>query len=108
MKAFLYDQAAHRIIFAAGAVARLREELERISATRPIFICTPGRRTSVEETAKNLSGMSIAVHAGAKMHVPIETVHAACDAATSHRADSIVAFGGGSAIDTSKATALLL
>ena len=40
------------------------------------------------------------------MHVPIETVRTAREAAERHQADSIIAFGGGSAMDTSKAAGL--
>jgi alcohol dehydrogenase class IV len=50
--------------------------------------------------------MTAAVHAEAVMHVPIETLAAARDAAKAHNADAIVAFGGGSAIDTSKGVGL--
>src|SRR6185369_9040758 len=49
-----------------------------------------------------------AIHAEAVMHVPIETIYAARNAARQHRADVIIAFGGGSAIDTSKAVGLEL
>src|SRR5215510_6852090 len=108
VKAFIYDQAAARVIFDVGSLARLRDELERLAAKRPIFISTPGRRHDVEQQASNLTGMTPAIHADAVMHVPIETIAAAREAATSHAADSIVSFGGGSAIDTSKAVGLEL
>lgn len=62
----------------------------------------------VETTAQNLGGMTIAVYSEAVMHVPIETIAAATVTAEQHRSDSIVAFGGGSAIDTSKAVGLKL
>lgn len=52
--------------------------------------------------------MRVAVHAEAVMHVPIETINSARSVAQQHRADSIIAFGGGSALDTSKAVGLEL
>jgi maleylacetate reductase len=52
--------------------------------------------------------MTAAIHADAVMHVPIDTIASAREAATRHAADSIVSFGGGSAIDTSKAVGLEL
>lgn len=108
MKDFVFDQPASRVIFGVGAFARLREEIERLGVTRPIFIATPGRRQNAEQAAQNLTGMAASVHAEAVMHVPIETVNAARDAAQRHQADSVIAFGGGSAIDTSKAVGLEL
>src|SRR5262245_28225446 len=108
MKDFVFDQPGYRVLFGVGMFARLREELERLGVKRPLFICTPGRRKDAEQAATNLTDMAAAVHAEAVMHVPIETVVAAREAARGHEADSIVAFGGGSAIDTSKAVGLEL
>ena len=102
---FIYDQPASRVLFAVGALARLREEVLRLNLNRPLFICTPGRATNAEKAAQDL-GMTAAIFAKAVMHVPIETIHAALEAAKAHKADSIIAFGGGSAIDLSKAVAL--
>jgi maleylacetate reductase len=108
MKEFIYDVAPARVIFGVGAFSRLREEVERLDAKRPFFISTPGRRKDAEQSARDLTGMTAAVHAEAVMHVPIATVLKARDAALGHRSDSIVAYGGGSAIDTSKAVGLEL
>jgi maleylacetate reductase len=105
VKEFVYNQNPIRIVFGVGAVARLREELDRLGAHRPLFIATPGRRADAEKAS---SGMTAAIHAAAVMHVPIETIAAAANSAKVHDADSIVAFGGGSALDTSKAVGLEL
>jgi alcohol dehydrogenase class IV len=108
LRTFTYDQPASRVIFGVGAFSRLHEEVERLGVNRPLFISTPGRRKDVEQAAKSLTGMEAAIHAEAVMHVPIETIAAARDAAARHQADSIIAFGGGSALDTSKAVSLAL
>src|SRR5262245_22543483 len=108
MQNFIYDQPAYRVVFGAGTLSRLREEVERLGAKRPLFILTPGRLSDAEEAAKILTGMIVAIHAKAAMHVPIETLQAARAVARHHDADCIVAFGGGSAIDTSKAVGLEL
>jgi maleylacetate reductase len=102
---FIYDRAPARIIFGAGVSGNAGEELERLGVKRPIFICTPGRRPDADAAARRLRDMTPFVHAEAVMHVPIETVIAARDAAKRRGADGIVAFGGGSAIDLSKAVA---
>ena len=108
LKDFIYDQAAYRILFGVGSIARLREEVERLNVSRPLFVATPGRRADVDRAAKALTGMATAVHAEAAMHVPIETIAATRDAAQRHKADGLIAFGGGSAIDTAKAVGLAL
>jgi len=41
---FIFDQPAYRVIFGVGALARLREEVERLGLHRPLFISTPARR----------------------------------------------------------------
>ena len=108
VKGFVCDQPASRVIFGVGAVARLREEVERLCVKRPLFIATPGRRNDAEQAAKDLTGMTAAIHAEAAMHVPIETIAKAREVTQQHQADGIIAFGGGSAIDTSKAVGLEL
>jgi maleylacetate reductase len=106
MREFTYNQPAIRIVFGTGCVSRLREELERLAVTRPLFISTPGRLRDASTVASTLAPMTTAIHAKALMHVPVETIAAAQAVAQHHAADSIVAFGGGSAIDTSKAVGL--
>jgi alcohol dehydrogenase class IV len=108
MKEFVYNQNSIRIVFGVGTIARLNEELEQLKVSRPIFIATPGRQANAERAGHTLAGMSVAIHAEAVMHVPVETIAAAVSAANVHSADSIVAFGGGSALDTSKAVGLEL
>jgi len=108
MKSFLYDQSTLRVTFGVGAVERLREELERLAVTRPLFIATPGRRHDGERTAQTLTGITAAIYSEAVMHVPIASLNSAREAAVRHQADSIISFGGGSAIDTSKGVGLEL
>jgi maleylacetate reductase len=108
VRSFIYDQAAYRVIFGVDAFSRLREEVERLNIRRPLFISTPGRRRDADVAANGLTGMAPAVHAEAIMHVPTESISAARDAAQRHKADGLIAFGGGSAIDTTKAVGLAL
>lgn len=108
MKEFVYNQNPIRVVFGVGAVARLHDELERLKVHRPLFLATPGRRADAGKASATLTGMTAAIHAEAVMHVPVETIAAATNAVKVHNADSIVAFGGGSALDTSKAVGLEL
>src|SRR5690242_12452458 len=108
MKHFVYNQSAMRVVFGVGTIARLADELQKLSVKRPLFIATPGRLKDVEAAAKALSGIDSAIYAEATMHVPVETIVSARGGAQTHHADCIVAFGGGSASDTSKALGLEL
>jgi alcohol dehydrogenase class IV len=106
MQSFVYDQPAARVLFGVGTSERLGDEVQRLGVQRPIFISTPGRRKDAEEASRRLPNMTSAVHAHAVMHVPIETIATAQEAVQKHAADCIIAFGGGSAIDLSKAVGL--
>jgi maleylacetate reductase len=107
---FVSDQAAVRVVFGAGSIDRLAAEVQRVSDSgggggRPLVLSTQGRRQEAEALAKKLGGQA-AVHAEAAMHVPVENVRAAREAAARHDADCLVAIGGGSTIGLAKAIAL--
>jgi maleylacetate reductase len=107
-RSFVSDQAAVRVVFGAGSIDRLAAEVQRVSDSgggRPLVLSTQGRRQEAEALAKKLGGHA-AVHAEAAMHVPVENVRAAREAAARHDADCLVAIGGGSTIGLAKAIAL--
>ncbi|HLH31326.1 MAG TPA: maleylacetate reductase, partial [Terriglobia bacterium] len=65
------------MVFGVGTVDHLRDELQRLAVTRPLFIATPGRSQDVERSVTALAGMTAAIHAEAVMHVPVETIASA-------------------------------
>jgi alcohol dehydrogenase class IV len=103
MQAYVYDQAATRVIFGAGSLERLAEEVKRLGAHRPIVLSTPEQRADAEQAARRLGDMTAAIYAQAVMHVPIETARGAREVAKAHDADCYVAIGGGSTIGFGKA-----
>ena len=106
MRAFVYDQPAIRVIFGAGALDRLAEEVQRLGARRALVLATPEQRGDAEEAARRLGNLAAGVYAEAVMHVPIETARAARERAEQLGADCCVAIGGGSTIGLAKAIAL--
>jgi maleylacetate reductase len=94
------------VIFGAGSLERLPEELERLGARRALVLSTPGHRDQGEALATRLGQRTAGVYAGAAMYVPIETAQAARAEASRLGADCCIALGGGSTIGLGKAIAL--
>lgn len=106
MKSFVYDQPATRVIFGAGSLDRVAEEVTRLEARRAIVLSTPEQSSEAEDVARRLGELSAGVYAQAVMHVPIETARAAREEARQRGADCYVAIGGGSTVGLGKAIAL--
>ena len=106
VKSFVYNSQPSRVIFGAGALDRLGQEIERLGATRALVLSTPEQRSCAEDVAKRLGARSAGVFDKAVMHVPIETAEAAREVAKELNADCCVAVGGGSTIGLGKAIAL--
>jgi len=69
-------------------------------------LSTPTQRGLADQATESLGPLARATFAGARMHVPTETVDAACRALDEAGADGCVAVGGGSTVDLAKAVAL--
>lgn len=106
MDAFTYTANAGRIVFGAGALARLPEEVERLGAERALVLSTPEQADSAQRVAALLGERSAGVFPRAVMHVPLEAARAARDEAARLGADCAVAIGGGSTTGLGKAIAL--
>ena len=49
MDPFVHDTNPARIVFGAGKVAALGDEVERLGCSRTLVVCTPGRTAMAEE-----------------------------------------------------------
>ncbi|WP_250476080.1 maleylacetate reductase [Caballeronia sp. GAFFF1] len=103
---FTYTSQPSKVIFAAGALARVGEEVQALGAEKALVLCTPEQEAQATAVAELLGPLSAGVFAEAKMHVPIETARRARDHARSVGADCAVAIGGGSTVGLGKAIAL--
>lgn len=106
MKAFTYQATPSRVVFGAGSLERLGEEIERLGARRALVLSTPEQAGSAQRVADLLGGRAAGVFAKAVMHVPIATARAAREEAARLGADCAVAIGGGSTTGLGKAIAL--
>ncbi|WP_031357997.1 maleylacetate reductase [Caballeronia sordidicola] len=103
---FIYSTRATRIVFGAGSLERLGNELDELGIRRALVLCTPEQRELAERVRAIGGARCHAIFDGAVMHVPVETAEAGVRAAKEHGADGLVAAGGGSTLGLAKAIAL--
>jgi maleylacetate reductase len=106
MLPFVYEALPSRVIFGAGWLDKLPEEVERLGASRALVLCTPEQRATGMQIAERLGSRAAGLYDQAVMHVPIEIAQAARDEARRLNADCCVAIGGGSTTGLAKAIAL--
>jgi alcohol dehydrogenase class IV len=107
MLSFVYQMLPSRVVFGAGCLEKLPEEIQRLGATRALVLSTPEQRESGAVLAARLGLRAVGLFDRAAMHVPIETAQAAREEAKRLGADCCVAIGGGSTTGLAKAIALV-
>ncbi|WP_213768631.1 maleylacetate reductase [Caballeronia sp. dw_19] len=103
---FTYTTHAARVVFGAGSLKLVQNEVDAIGARRALVLCTPEQREQAEVVSALLGPTSAGVFDGAQMHVPVENARRAREHAKAANADCAVAIGGGSTIGLGKAIAL--
>ena len=106
MRSFVYNGLPARVVFGAGALAKLPEELDRLGAKRALVLSTPEQKESAEKVRAALASRSVGAYDKAAMHVPIEIAEDARRVARELGADCCVTVGGGSTTGLGKAIAL--
>jgi alcohol dehydrogenase len=94
-----------RVIFGAGSLARLGDELDRLGVSRAVVVTgrTLSRSPLLERVRGALGSRCLEVFAGARQHVPASAVAELRQMLDATGADGLVSFGGGSPIDAAKA-----
>jgi alcohol dehydrogenase class IV len=103
---FVYNALPSRVIFAAGASARVNDELDRLGITRAIVLSTPQQSALAGEFARRLGPRAAIVYPGAAQHTPTDVTQSALLAVQSVQANGILSIGGGSTTGLGKALAL--
>ncbi|CAB3643951.1 Maleylacetate reductase [Paraburkholderia graminis C4D1M] len=106
MIAFTYTSRPGRIVFGAGAIERVAEELDELCIRRALVLCTPEQRFLADRVRRIAGEHCADVFDRAVMHVPVETAQEGVAAALAAGADGLVAAGGGSTLGLAKAIAL--
>jgi hypothetical protein len=100
------------IRFGPGRIAELPEACRSLGMTRPLLVTDPGlaRLPIVAETTAltGKAGLPTAVFSDMKANPVGRNVEDGVAAFRRHKADGVVAFGGGSALDVAKAIALMV
>ncbi len=104
---FSYEPLPGRVVFGAGARARLPEEADRVGIRRILVLSTPEQRDTAEAVAASLGDRVAGIFPRAVMHVPIDVAHEAREEAACLGADGFLAVGGGSTVGLAKAIALV-
>lgn len=102
---FAYATHEVRVIFGAGTLSTLASELDRSGLRRVLLLTTPSREDERRHLVALLGDRLAGVYAGAKLHVPVSVVADARKALEQSGAESLLAYGGGSAIGLGKALA---
>ena len=102
---FTYVTHEVRVVFGAGSLATLPAELDRCGLGKVMLLTTPGRAAGRDGLLALLGARMAGEYTGARLHVPVEVVRDARAALDRIRPESLLAFGGGSAIGLGKALA---
>ncbi len=110
MNEFHYTSYAQQVIFGAGSLARLSEEVTGFGWQR-LMLCATGslrRDGTITAVETALGERLVAVYEGVQPHVPDFQVAEALSLAEAHEVDAMIGLGGGSPIGLAKAVSMAL
>ena len=103
MQPFTRDALPGRVVFGAGALDRLPDEVARLDAERPLIIA--GGVAAPVARLQELLPAAAGVWAEIRQHVPTDLATRCAQFAQEQQADLVVSVGGGSATGLAKAVA---
>jgi alcohol dehydrogenase class IV len=97
------------IHFGPGARKLVADHLKSVGVSRPLIVTDKGVAAlpMLGEFQSHLGGLDVAVFSGVWGNPTASQAMAGAAAARVHRADAIIGFGGGAALDVAKAVALM-
>jgi alcohol dehydrogenase len=105
-------ETVRRVVFGVGAVETLPNEIKRAKGTRVLLVTDPGIKSAgvLDSVASVLARAKVdfSVFAEVEPDPKIEVALAAVEAAKAAGPDLIVGLGGGSSLDISKVTSVLM
>jgi alcohol dehydrogenase class IV len=96
------------ITFGPGARKEVRQHLQDLGIRRPLIVTDRALAALpvLAEFRSHLPGLDVAVYSGVAGNPTASQVMAGADAFRAHRADAIIGFGGGAALDVAKVVGL--
>lgn len=110
VRAFVHLDPGLRLHYGERALDALSKELERDALERAVIFCGASLahdREQLERVRLALGDRCVGVYAGVAAHSPRASVEEAAQTLRELRADAVIALGGGSAIVTARAAAIL-
>lgn len=111
MRDFTHAGAPLRLHHGAGSLGRLAADLDRTGLGRAVVVtgATLGAGGPLLDALHEALGPRlVAVHAGVRAHSPVSAVLETARALAGAGADAVIALGGGSAVVTARAAAIVL
>ena len=106
MQSFVYTAMPARVVFGAGTLARVGDEVRRLGCGKALVLSTPQQAGEARALVERLGKLGAGVFAEAAMHTPTDVTGRGLARARELDADCLVALGGGSATGLGKAIAL--
>jgi maleylacetate reductase len=106
LETFVHQGLPTRVIFGAGTLARLGDEVERLGLSRVLVLSTPQQADSANAVAAGLGDLAAGIFTGATMHTPVTVTESALAVVRELGADGVIAIGGGSTTGLGKAIAI--
>ena len=104
--------AVRRVVFGVGALQQLGEEIRRSHGSRVLVVTDPGIKAAglVDKMVAALDKAELSSHVFDEVEPDprVEVVSNSVSAAQAFKPDIVVGFGGGSALDISKVTSIML
>ena len=97
------------IHFGPGARKLVAAHLKEVGCQRPLIVTDKGLAALpvLAEFRATLAGLDVGVYSGVQGNPVASQVRGGVDAYRAHRADSVIGFGGGAALDVAKVVALM-
>ena len=95
MDSFIFPALTTRVVFGAGTMARVEEEVRRLRHDKALVLSTPHQKVDAEKLAESLGGLAVGIFPEAVMHTPVEVTDRALQAFRASGASAVVSLGGG-------------